>query len=392
MMAPLIQWAVQLLLGFTPTKDIFSSTQTQPQIIHQTNVISDTTEVFGMSIVDRGMSGVESFVKFAHDSDYHYLKMDGDILIKESYLGGSFSTAPIAISRGSNQSEVFGIGSDGQLWHKALLTEETWDPPGMQWECLGGVHLSQRFPIAVVARNVNSLDVFGISVGDTSSLVHKSWNGSSWQPSQLEFGTLGGNFSSGPAVGSRRKNEMSLFIVDGDNRLRHRWWHNEKWNSWATIGTNFRSVPAVVTLSDDRLSLFAFGLDGNLYFRSYAKSAWLEWENLGGNLWDVSAHTEGGTIIHVVGLDLDGTYRYKIWNGTWSPNWELKLNHDPPGLVIGQPGMASRAKGELDIYGIVAIKPPSKYYWQTSVLAQKRNGSTWIPTFDVWRLLYSAYY
>ena len=90
---------------------------------------------------------------------------------------------------GNNRLDIFGIGTDGAMYHKAW-DGEAWRPSVLNWERLGGVFTS---PPAVTAWGMNRLDVFGL--GTDGAMYHKAWDGSAWRPSVLSWERLGGVFT-----------------------------------------------------------------------------------------------------------------------------------------------------------------------------------------------------
>ena len=90
---------------------------------------------------------------------------------------------------GQNRLDIFGIGTDGAMYHKAW-NGSAWQPLGLGWERLGGVFTS---PPAVTAWGENRLDIFGL--GTDGAMLHKAWNGSAWLPSGLGWERLGGDFT-----------------------------------------------------------------------------------------------------------------------------------------------------------------------------------------------------
>ena len=88
-----------------------------------------------------------------------------------------------AVAWGTNRLDVFGLGTDNSMYHKA------WDGNAWEsdWENLGGVFNS---PPSAVAWGTNRLDVFGL--GTDNSMYHKAWDGNAWES---DWGNLGGVFN-----------------------------------------------------------------------------------------------------------------------------------------------------------------------------------------------------
>ena len=90
---------------------------------------------------------------------------------------------------GTNRLDIFGIGTDGAMFHKAW-DGAAWRPSLLDWERLGGIFTS---PPAVTAWGNNRLDIFGL--GTDGAMFHKAWDGTAWRPSLLDWERLGGIFT-----------------------------------------------------------------------------------------------------------------------------------------------------------------------------------------------------
>ena len=94
-----------------------------------------------------------------------------------------------AVSWGTNRLDIFGLGQDNAMYHKAW-DGNSWLPSENDWERLGGVFTS---PPAVASWGTNRLDIFGL--GQDNAMYHKAWDGNSWLPSENDWERLGGVFS-----------------------------------------------------------------------------------------------------------------------------------------------------------------------------------------------------
>src|SRR6266566_3458099 len=99
----------------------------------------------------------------------------------------SYSTG--VASWGQNRLDIFGLGTDNGMYHKAW-TGSQWSPSPRDWEPLGGVFNS---PPGVVTWSPNRLDIFGL--GTDNGMYHKAWTGSQWSPSPRDWEPLGGVFN-----------------------------------------------------------------------------------------------------------------------------------------------------------------------------------------------------
>src|SRR5688500_13736969 len=102
------------------------------------------------------------------------------------------STVTAVESWDRNRLDIFGLGTDKGMYHKAW--DNSWFPSTTDWEALGGVFSS---PPSAVSWGEERLDIFGL--GQDGQVYHKAWDGA-WLPSQDGWEALGGQFMSPPAV------------------------------------------------------------------------------------------------------------------------------------------------------------------------------------------------
>ena len=81
--------------------------------------------------------------------------------------------------------------------------------------------------IAVASRGSNRLDIF--VVGTNGNLYYKALNGITWLPSQTGYDNLGGPCASAPAVVSRGPNMLDIFVVGTNGTLWHTAWNGTTW-------------------------------------------------------------------------------------------------------------------------------------------------------------------
>jgi hypothetical protein len=161
-------------------------------------------------------------------------------------LGGIFTTQPAAVCWGPNRIDLFavGIGDAGtpltlpinQMFHKAW-NGIAWDAV---WESLGGVFNSAP---AVVSWGRNRLDVFGLGTDD--AVYHRAWDGSAWQPAGWE--PQGGVFNSAPVAVSWGENRIDLFGLGTDNGMYHKAWNGSAWlpAGWEPQGEVLLNMPMI---------------------------------------------------------------------------------------------------------------------------------------------------
>ena len=148
--------------------------------------------------------------------------------------------APIAaLSRNSNQMDLFVAGSDNQLWSRFFTGDwnnvPTWFKPLPPSQVL-----RSRTPIAAISRNPNQMDLFVVSPQD-GQLNSCWWNGSWHDWFRLPLPPSGPPQSRAFPVScevaalSRDPNYMDVFAVDQNGDVRGIWW-NGTWKSWFTLG------------------------------------------------------------------------------------------------------------------------------------------------------------
>ena len=234
---------------------------------------------------------------------------------------------------GANRLDVFGLGTDSGMWHKAW-DGSSWHPSLTGWESLGGVGAFHGSP-AVAAWGPNRLDLFAVI--RINEIYHKAWDGSAWQPSPTLWDALGGTVNSSPAVVAPAANNLSVFAVGAPNNdLIIKSWNNGAWQpsmtDWTSLGGVLDSPPAVAFWSSLDIHAFALGTDDQMYQLSLfgrfpAGFPANTWEALGGLFHSAPAAVSWGEDrLDVFGIGTDYQMYHKFWNGKlWEPSqadWE----------------------------------------------------------------------
>ena len=127
-------------------------------------------------------------------------------------------SAPAAASWGPGRIDIFALGGNRALWHKAADSSSTPQPPPWpwgEWEDLGG---SWTDGVGVSSWAANRLDCF--TVGTDRALWHKVWNGSTWSA----WESLGGEIYSAPAAVCPRPDRIDIFALGGNRQVLHKWY------------------------------------------------------------------------------------------------------------------------------------------------------------------------
>jgi hypothetical protein len=122
---------------------------------------------------------------------------------------------------------------------------------------LGGVFTS---PLVPVATGADRLDVFGL--GTDFNVYHKVYEVAAgvgtWSPN---WENLGGNFASTPAAISNPDGSIDLFGLGADRGMLHRQLNGAVWSDWDKLGGGFTSLPVVLPAASGSVDIFARGLD-----------------------------------------------------------------------------------------------------------------------------------
>jgi hypothetical protein len=211
---------------------------------------------------------------------------------------------------------------DGGMLHKAW--DGAWHPSPTDWESLGGKFTSRP---AVASWGPNRLDVFGLGT-DNNAMHHIAWDGGSWG-----WDSLGGGFTSPPAVASWGPNRLDVFGRGTDNSMYHGWWDGGSWQLWENLTFRFTGPPAVASSGPNRLDVFGIGMDDNqMYHAAWDSGSWAKfdilqgWQPLGGKFTSPPmAVSWGPNRLDIFGLGVDSGMYHKAWDGAWHPSpfdWE----------------------------------------------------------------------
>ena len=360
-MAPLAQWAIQILSGSLYAKNYISLIGTQWQVKPQAkdNLATPLVDSIGVGAI-ANLNGWTNLVVGPFDNGsigYKHRDYYGNWSPKDGYqnIGGSIKGPPVAVRLGNSPQDFFAVGRDNHLWHKAVNRTYSWLPSQLEWRDLGG-NLSSNYPLTAVGGEWKHVDVFGVREENdgSKSLWRKSWDGSNWLPSEHDLEQLTGSFSTAPAVTSRKPEELSLFIVDvNKNFLYRRYSYNDRsWIAWETLGTRFRSAPAALAISADRCDVFGIKEDGTLNHRAYVEGqGWLEWENFGGNFDEiVSVGKLLPDSLLLVTRKADGTYDGLLYR------WDRPVNENVwdslGGAFASRPAVTGDWPRKTEIFGI----------------------------------------
>ena len=210
-------------------------------------------------------------------------------------IGGFFRVgAPIAaVSRNPNQLDLFVVGNDGVVYTSWWTAGSDWSGVNNNWRPIGGVFPAGA-PVCAVSRDSNQLDLFIVGV---DGVVYTSWwtAGSDWSGVNNDWRPIGGFFASNRPVSvvSRNRDQLDLFIVGIDGIVYTNWWSaGSDWsgvnNNWRPIGGFFPTGNRIAAVSRNpgQIDLFVVGNDGGIYTSWWTAGS--DWSGVNNNWYLVS--------------------------------------------------------------------------------------------------------
>jgi hypothetical protein len=245
--------------------------------------------------------------------------------------------------------DVFAVAPDFGMRQQTLWQGVA--PPTQEWTNLGGSFISA--PTAAAAFGDKRIDLFGL--GRDRAMYHKAWDGEVWTG---DWERLGGIFSSDASAVSWAPGQLDLFVRGSDYTLRHRAYDGSQWlNDWQNLGGSLASAPAAVTWGPNRLDVFAVSKEGSLGHRWWDGMIWNDWEDLGVpaiNHFYVgtpSVVSIGSHRINVLILGDDANL-YHVWleNGSWKGPTPLDAAQNPGVGSIGDCAVISTTPGSFHAF------------------------------------------
>jgi DNA-directed RNA polymerase specialized sigma24 family protein len=262
-------------------------------------------------------------------------------------LGGTVTSAPVAVQRRGSGMDLFARGPDGSLWHEYSFNGRDW---AGGFESLGGYIIGA--PAAVSAES-DGLDVFAIGADHT--LYHMSYDST-----QNTFGNWvsmgappGHTIVSAPAAASWDVGRIDLAVVTDDGSIAGQYFQNGAWSGWWTMpGKAGATSIAEGTWGPGRLDVMFLDTDDELWSRYYEGN----WSGLGNqSAAGLNPHlnpstkpalgSRGTGMLDIFALDTAGALRSRSWaSGAWS-SWT-----DNSGSWLYGPAAASPGCGGLYLF------------------------------------------
>jgi hypothetical protein len=165
-------------------------------------------------------------------------------------------------------------------------------------------------------------------------------------PSMSDWESLGGGFTSAPAVCSWEPGRLDVFGRGEDFALWHKWFTEGAWSDWEKLGGALTSPPAAVSWGEGRIDVFVRGTDNALWHKWFRDGSWRDWESLGGILnFGPAVCSWGAKRLDVFARGTDNTIFQRTFDGSWG-NWSSLAQ---PVTTSAFPGIAavSPARGKI---------------------------------------------
>lgn len=212
---------------------------------------------------------IDVFAKGPDDQIYHRYHTITGPWTEWGSIGGTATSAPASsVRNGTNTIDVVVKGGDGAFYFKYWSPSTGWSG----WASLGGTF---KHAPAISSTEPGKFDVWG--VGTDGQLYQKHWNGAVWTP----WIALGGNLNSAPTVVSQAPGRVDVFATDYSQNVAQRSWDGASWSAWVAIPTVATSAPFAYSEGVGRVDLYVRGGD-EIYQNQFVNGTWFGWGPWGG--------------------------------------------------------------------------------------------------------------
>jgi hypothetical protein len=290
-------------------------------------------------------------------------------IIKQS-LGGTFSTAPVAVSLPGATPLLSGPPTEAELGLQARVAapfgESLQVPAGVRHPGPGG-GTSQGGPTGPLPVTTQPpatpapfrVDVFALDQNHAMRVlgmpngVAAVQIGPGDEPEAV-FNGLGGNFISSPAAVVHEE-AVLVFGIQADRAMytcsTDRTPLGDYYGGWTSLGGIFTSAPTAVSGGLGQVDVFARDANFQLAHLSWNGTTWGDWENLGGTLASAPvAVSWGPNRIDVFALQSDGSVGHTWWDGQIWNQWQPLVPPGPGTSLVGTPSAFTWAPERLDVF------------------------------------------
>jgi hypothetical protein len=194
-------------------------------------------------------------------------------------IGGGIIGLPGVACWGPNRIDISAHGIDGKVYHKSYINR-TWQPAQIEWVSLSGVISGLVVQVGVtgslteISDRVERLAVYCIGALPTRSVFTKTYGGDGWQPPQeRSWISLGGEcIDDTVSAVSGKEPWLDLAIRRSDGTVMHKLWNGESWEpsqaDWFLLGGELSGPPVLSPAGSLKLEIFGRWVDGTLRYWS----------------------------------------------------------------------------------------------------------------------------
>ena len=265
--------------------------------------------------------------------------------------GLTFTTAFASVSWGTNRLDVFGIGSDNQLYHNywagsGWLT--SWEEHTLPVAPAGGPGASANMNVA------NRMDAY--IVGTDGNCYHQYWTGSSWSAWENLGAPSGTTLVGTPSATSWGSGRYDVYCRDAGNHV-YRKYYSSGWSGWISQGGTIVGDPSSCTWAANRLDAFVIGTDNQIWHQYWNGSAFVpsptSWQLDSGLPQTISPQYGLGACCWESGrIDLfantGSTIAHNWYSGGWDSDWYETIT--PPVTPVSAPAASSWGANRIDLF------------------------------------------
>ncbi len=265
--------------------------------------------------------------------------------------GLTFATAFATCSWTNNRVDIFGIGSDGQLYHNDWDHGSGWLSP---WQLLSlptGVTPAGGPGASANALQPNRLDDY--IIGTDGNCYHQDYQ-SGWSAWQSLSHPAGTTLVGTPSATSWAPGRVDVYCKGADNAIyRDYWTAATGWAGWIAQGGTTIADPASFTWAANSLDAYTVGTDDQIWHQYWTGSTFIPsattWQQ---DLPEIT--TTNGVAVSTWGIGRQDMFvntgsaiAHNWYNYGWNPAWTETLT--PPVAPVSAPSAVSWGLDRIDV-------------------------------------------
>lgn len=213
------------------------------------------------------------------------------------------------------------------------------------FQSLGGVFTS---PPALVSLGRDDVSVFIFAVGSDQALWYVRLDGFAGEGDEFvwsDWQSLGGILVSPPhaTMFGELDDLLLVFGVGTDHAL---WTRSLSlstgvWSGWQSLGHRLCSPPFAVTWRKETFAVFALGTDSAIWYTMGS-----EWKSLGGTFATAPCAVSTFRHVHVFAADAQRALQHRAWDGSSWSDWESL------GGIVMSPPTANNQQELIHVFGL----------------------------------------